>query len=613
MALRSAGPGTSRRGLPTPAPPLSRRAPLHVLRPPALAVHARRAPSHRGHGGDGGVRLPGRHRAARIARLAAGAGLRRRCLLRAGGALRAGGGGHGAARVDRACPRHVRAPYRGAGAARAAPAALRQGGGPRPRPLRAGAHRRGAALDDRRGRAARDLVRRIPPAAPGGRRHPPRGLRVARVLRLPGRRADVRIRDVHPVRAVALPALGRPQQRAPVEGVPRIRGRVPRRGAGARHPQGVRAEHRARPAARATRARGVPEHDVGARHQRPDPRPHRHRHCGGQRGGARVRGVAGHPGPDGPRRAARGPDDGHRGVPPPARPPRAAAHRHVGAGGGGRRLRGARCPSEGRAPGRAGRARRPSRAHGGVRERVLRLPRRAPRRAPGALVPCRRRRAGGVRGGERGREVHHRAAAAALLRSRRRRGAHRRARSAPASPRGRLPRRRGGEPGHVPLPRHGRGQPALRQARCGRGGDRGGGAGRERPRVHHPAAAGLRHGGGRAGHQALRRAAPAHRDRPRAAARCADPDPGRGPVRGGRGERGGDPAGAGPADAGAHHPHLRAPAVERDRGGTHPGARPRIGRGDRRPRLVDARGRRLLPADGRASRGEGGGRTVRTG
>ena len=46
---------------------------------------------------------------------------------------------------------------------------------------------------------------------------------------------------------------------------------------------------------------------------------------------------------------------------------------------------------------------------------------------------------------------------------------------------------------------------------------------------------------------------------------------------------------------------------------THPGARPRIGRGDRRPRLVDARGRRLLPADGRAGRGEGGERTVRTG
>ena len=56
---------------------------------------------------------------------------------------------------------------------------------------------------------------------------------------------------------------------------------------------------------------------------------------------------------------------------------------------------------------------------------------------------------------------------------------------------------------------------------------------------------------------------------------------------------------------GRNHPHLRAPAVERHRGGPHPGARPRDDRRDRRPCLADARGRRLFPADGRAGRGGG--------
>ena len=127
---------------------------------------------------------------------------------------------------------------------------------------------------------------------------------------------------------------------------------------------------------------------------------------------------------------------------------------------------------------------------------------------------------------------------------------------------------------------------------------------RERPRVHLAAAAGLRLGHRRARHQALGRAAPAHRDRPRAAARCPDPDPGRGALRGGCGERSGHPERARSADAGAHDPHLRTPAFQRDRGGPHPRARPWLHRRDRRPRVADARGRRLPEADGRPGRGE---------
>ena len=55
----------------------------------------------------------------------------------------------------------------------------------------------------------------------------------------------------------------------------------------------------------------------------------------------------------------------------------------------------------------------------------------------------------------------------------------------------------------------------------------------------------------------------------------ADPGAGRGAVVGGCRERGGDPAGAGPADGGAHHADPGAPAVQRDRRRPHPGAGPR--------------------------------------
>ncbi len=96
--------------------------------------------------------------------------------------------------------------------------------------------------------------------------------------------------------------------------------------------------------------------------------------------------------------------------------------------------------------------------------------------------------------------------------------------------------------------------------------------GRQHPRFHRGAAQRLRHGDRRARHQAVRRPAPAHRDRARDPARFADPGAGRGAVRGRCRERGGDPERARPPDARAHHAHLRASPLQRDRLRPHPGA-----------------------------------------
>ena len=75
---------------------------------------------------------------------------------------------------------------------------------------------------------------------------------------------------------------------------------------------------------------------------------------------------------------------------------------------------------------------------------------------------------------------------------------------------------------------------------CDPGADRGGGAPGAGARLHHEAARGLRHGDRRARPDALRRAAPADRDRPRAAGGAADPDPGRRDLLGRRADRGAD-------------------------------------------------------------------------
>ncbi len=153
-------------------------------------------------------------------------------------------------------------------------------------------------------------------------------------------------------------------------------------------------------------------------------------------------------------------------------------------------------------------------------------------------------------------------------------GADRRARSEDARSRGGAPDDRGGAPGHLPVPRHGRGEFAARQARCRPAGDRGRGARRQRARIHRGIAAGLPDDDRRARRHAVGRPAPAPGDRPRALARRADPDPRRGAVLGRCRKRGGDPAGDRPALGRTHDTDPGASAVERDRRRPHPGAGP---------------------------------------
>ena len=139
------------------------------------------------------------------------------------------------------------------------------------------------------------------------------------------------------------------------------------------------------------------------------------------------------------------------------------------------------------------------------------------------------------------------------------------------------------------------GRPARHAA-----GARGRRARRQHPRLHPEPAAGLRHGDRREGHQAFGRPAPARRHRPRAAARHADPGARRSALRRRRRERGGDPGGARPADAGPHDADPGPSPVERDRLRPHPRARRRQGRRAGPPRRADGQGRRLCRPDGRA-------------
>ena len=121
-------------------------------------------------------------------------------------------------------------------------------------------------------------------------------------------------------------------------------------------------------------------------------------------------------------------------------------------------------------------------------------------------------------------------------------------------PDGAAPADRGRAPGHLPVPRHGRREFAARQARRHPGRTRSRGARRQCARVHPALAAGLRDRDRRARRQSVGRAAPAAGDRPRPAARFADPDPRRGSVLGRCRERGGDPAGDRPPGGRAARP-----------------------------------------------------------
>ena len=118
--------------------------------------------------------------------------------------------------------------------------------------------------------------------------------------------------------------------------------------------------------------------------------------------------------------------------------------------------------------------------------------------------------------------------------------------------------------------------------------------------IHRAAARRLRQLRGRGRRQALGRAAPAHRDRARAAARPGDPAARRGHQRPRCRQRGHGAAGAGGADAGSHHAGHRAPPGHGAAGRPHRGAGAGAHRGHRHARRT-ARRLAALRALGRAA------------
>jgi ABC-type transport system involved in cytochrome bd biosynthesis fused ATPase/permease subunit len=151
----------------------------------------------------------------------------------------------------------------------------------------------------------------------------------------------------------------------------------------------------------------------------------------------------------------------------------------------------------------------------------------------------------------------------------------------------------GGEPGHVPVPRHGRREHPSRPARRLDRRRRGRRARRQYPRVHPRPAGRLQDDHRREGHQTLRRPAPAARDRARPPARHADPGARRGAERRRCRERGRHPGSARPADARPHDAHPRASSVQRDRLRPHPRARRRQGHGTGQACRADVARRRI--------------------
>src|SRR5437899_1828421 len=163
----------------------------------------------------------------------------------------------------------------------------------------------------------------------------------------------------------------------------------------------------------------------------------------------------------------------------------------------------------------------------------------------------------------------------ALLRRDRWRDSDRRRRHPPARYGTLPPADRHGAAGPVSVPWNGAREYPLWIARgAARAGHRGG-AGGERSRLHHQAAARLRHGGGGAGAHAVRRGAPARVDCAGDPAQPADSHSRRGDEQRRYGDRAGDSAGAGAFGGRAHRVRDRAPAVDapqvvpvvRDRGG----------------------------------------------
>ena len=308
----------------------------------------------------------------------------------------------------------------------------------------------------------------------------------------------------------------------------RLRRRVPRLDPGARHAHAFGQSAGARRLLDERGPRALPAHHVGARHQYAGPRHHRHRHRAGRGGRARL--VA----PTACRRgqmelagAARDPDARRRGLPPAARAAHGAPPGHA------RPLRGqaASWPSWLRSrrvarpcatPG-ARRAREPLAPTVALRHVTFSLPGRAPRRPRGAQLRRGRRASGWASSAPSG--AGKSTVARLLLRFARSRPAARvpSAATTCASSRCDQLRRLIAVVSQDTYLFHGTVEDNLRMGKPdATPAELDGGRARANADEFIVAPApGLPHGGRRARRAALRRAAAAHRDRPRAAPRRA--------------------------------------------------------------------------------------------
>ncbi len=452
----------------------------HVRRRLALGVHPRRPPADRGrHPGRAPLGARG-HRAAGAARLGAGPPAGGRPARAPGVAGGRRGGPHRPPRAPRVRARDGRAPHRGPRPGAAARDALRADHRARPRPLHPDPHRRRHPLGGRRRATARGLLRPVPAAALRLRADPVPDLRDRGRDRPAAGRGDPGRRAGHLPPPHPLAPVGQPPQPRAIARLQGLRCRVPRRDPGAADAGRLRPERRARPTARGARALALPGHHVAARNQHHGPRHQRRVHRARRRGRPRARGPSRAGREHGADRPGGGADARGRDLPPAPRAARGAPPGHA------RPLRRPGHPRPARRPAAGPRPehslhREPDSTLDHLRARHLRLPGRPPAGAARPRVPGGGGRARRRGGRERRRQVHDLAAPAALRGPER--GARDGGRARPAralAPRPATPDR-GGEPGHLSLPRHRRGQPAHGPARRDPGRARGRRAQRQSP------------------------------------------------------------------------------------------------------------------------------------
>ena len=151
-----------------------------------------------------------------------------------------------------------------------------------------------------------------------------------------GRRGHAGRRAVHAGAARRCARAHRPRLARAAARVQVVRRGVPRRGAGPADAEGVRPERRLWPYAGGEGAGASRQHVLGAGAQRADPRLHRPRHRAGRGAGARAGRMARPARRHEPDRAADRADGGHRDFPSAARPAHRAAPGAERPGGGAR-------------------------------------------------------------------------------------------------------------------------------------------------------------------------------------------------------------------------------------------------------------------------------------